>query len=74
MTLLCDNKAAIQIGANSIFCERTKHFDINCHFLREKLLQEMIKTHHVPTKEQLADLLAKSLGKIHHTYLLSKLG
>lgn len=37
--LFCDNKAAIQIVCNPIFHERTKYFDIDCHFVREKLLQ-----------------------------------
>lgn len=38
VNLYCDSKAAIQIASNPIFHERTKHFDINCHFVREKLL------------------------------------
>ncbi|KAF3636620.1 hypothetical protein FXO38_24071 [Capsicum annuum] len=70
VSLLCDSKAAVQIAANPIFHERTKYFDIDCHFVREKLLQGMIKTIHVPTKEQLEDLLTKSLGKTKHAYLL----
>lgn len=36
-------------------------------------MQGLIKNHIVPTKEKQADLLTKSLGKVQHDYLLSKL-
>nr|GEZ37077.1 ribonuclease H-like domain-containing protein [Tanacetum cinerariifolium] len=35
--LYCDNKAALQIAANPVMHEKTKHFDLDVHFIKEKV-------------------------------------
>ena len=70
MLLHYDNKAAIAIANNPIQHDRTKHVEVDRHFIKDHLNQGIINLPFVSSQTQLADILIKAVsGKIFHSSL-----
>ncbi|KAL6294169.1 hypothetical protein ACE6H2_002311 [Prunus campanulata] len=74
MHLQCDNKAAISIAHNPVQHDRTKHVEVDRHFIRQKLDNKEIQLPFVKSEDQLADILTKAVSsRVFHNSLI-KLG
>jgi hypothetical protein len=66
ITLKCDNQAAIRLSKNTVFADRTKHFRIHLHWIREKVSEGEVSPEYVLTHSNLADFLTKLLSRVKH--------
>ncbi|KAB2618580.1 hypothetical protein D8674_014449 [Pyrus ussuriensis x Pyrus communis] len=71
--IFCDNQSAIALAFNPVFHARTKHVEIDYHYIREKVLAGQVSVHHVASLLQLADIFTKSLPSARFAELTSKL-
>ena len=69
----CDNVSATELVKNPVYHSRTKHIEIDMHFIRNKVLASELTIHYVPSEEQIADIMTKPLSFVRFNYLMSKL-
>jgi hypothetical protein len=57
----CDNVSAVYMSSNPIHHRRTKHIEIDIHFVRERVAIGELRVLHVPSAQQFADVMTKGL-------------
>ena len=73
MKLYYDNKVAISIAHNPIPHDRTKHVEVDKHFIKEKLNDGLICMPYIPTTNQVVNILVKGLHKKQFDVFIGKL-
>ncbi|XP_021803172.1 uncharacterized protein LOC110747282, partial [Prunus avium] len=68
--LHADNTSAIQIAANLVYPEHTKHIEVDCHSIREAYYHLVITLPHISTSLQIADIFTKSMPRQRHHFLV----
>ena len=64
--LYADNTRAIQIAANPVYHEHTKHIEVNCHSIQEALDSHIISLPYISTTFQIAYVFTNSMTRQHH--------
>nr|GEU57277.1 retrovirus-related Pol polyprotein from transposon TNT 1-94 [Tanacetum cinerariifolium] len=72
--IMCDNASFIAFASNLVHHARSKHIEIDCHFVRDKVKAWQILPQYISTKNQLDDILTKGLSRPLHYNCLTKLG
>ncbi|KAH9716300.1 retrovirus-related pol polyprotein from transposon RE1 [Citrus sinensis] len=72
--LICDNFSSLHMSKNHVFHTRTKHIELDYHFVRENVTSGLLNTRYIPSSQQTADLFTKPLSKALFSKFQHKLG
>lgn len=73
-TLWCDNLSASALASNPVYHARTKHIELDVHFVRDEVLEGKLMIQYTPSSDQIVELLIKPLAQTRFLTLNDKLG
>ena len=69
----CDNINASALTMNPVYHTRTKHIEVDVHFVRDKVLEKKLDIRYVPSQDQIADCLTEPLSTTQFNIMRDKL-
>ncbi|XP_019429655.1 PREDICTED: uncharacterized protein LOC109337187 [Lupinus angustifolius] len=72
-SVYCDNISAIYLAHSHFFHERSKHIEVDCHVIREKILKRLLHLLPIASADQLVDVFTKPLPPASFKAFVSKL-
>jgi hypothetical protein len=72
--IFCNNQSSTKIARNLVFHAHTNHIKFHYHYIREKLENEEVELVHVPSQNQLVDVMIKLLGRLKFEKFIDDLG
>ena len=73
-TIMCDNQGSMALAKNPTNHDRSKHIDVQHHFIKKNIENKIVKLKYCPTQYIVTDILAKTLVKIRHELLSEIIG
>lgn len=73
MNILCDNQVTISIVSNPVHHIRTKHIEVDCYFIKEKIKSNLINLPYAPKRQQVVAILTNALPQVNFEKLSFKL-
>ena len=72
-SIYCDNQSTVLLTANPNLHNRSKYFELDLHFVREKVAAQQISVSHIPAQEQATNILTKAISSTNFPVYRSKL-
>lgn len=72
-TIWCDNSGTVAMASNSVLHSKSKHFELDLFFVREKVEDGVLQVRYVPASAQVADVLTKALSSSMFQYCRNRL-
>jgi hypothetical protein len=71
--LRCDNQGEIQLACNPIYHSKTKHIDLDAHYIRDLVIDGTISLSYCPTEKQTTNIFTKTMTEAKFVHICSLL-